>query len=234
MKLPCPMPRAALTVLLLLSPCFASAAPGAGIPLSVGDDNSYVTTNWGQGDYTLTCLPDGSGAPLSLARDSAGNHVDCTIHVYLRSLTNVPYVGVPAELISVRAGHLTNGLYGCGAVAAGDHIILAHADRPTDGNGYTTISGPLAVGGCTAAYPDGLVLIVETPGPGGAIDGPHGTLGIISPDLFADGVVDLSDVSLFSTLFGGYDGRADFDANGVVGLSDLVVFSEAVGATCEP
>lgn len=234
MKLPCLMPRAVLTVLLVLSPLFASAAPDAGIPLSVGEDYSYVTTNWGQGDYTLTCLPDGSGAPLSLARDPSGNPVDCTIHVYLLSSENEPCVGVPAELISVRARHLTDGLYGCGAMEAGDDIVLAHADRPTDENGHTTISGPLSVGGGTASYPDGLVLIVGQPGPGGAIIGPHGTLGIISPDLFVDGVVDLNDVSLFSGLYAGHDWRADFDANGIVGLSDLIVFSEAVGATCRP
>ncbi len=234
MKLPYLMPRAALTVLLMLSPCFASAAVGAEVPLSVGGDNSYVTTNWGQGDYTLTCLPDGSGALLSMARDPSGNPVDCTIHVYLLSAGNEPYVGVPAEMVSVRARHLTNGLYGCGAVEAGDDIVLAYADRPTDENGYTTISGPLAVGGCTAAYPDGLELIVGEPGPSGVIGGPHGTLGIISPDLFVDGGVDLSDVSLFSSLYGSRDRRADFDASGIVNLSDLIVFSRAVGVTCEP
>lgn len=233
MKPPCLTPRSALTVLLLSLPCFASAAPDTGIPLSVGEDNSYITTNWGQGDYTLICLPDGSGAPLSLARDPSGNPVDCTIHVYLLSPQNVPYVGVPAEMVGVRARHLENGLYGCGA-DAGDDIVLAYADRPTDENGYTTISGPLAVGGCTASYPDGLVLIVDQPGPGGAIFWPHGTLGIIGPDLFTDGVVDLSDVSLFSGLYGSHDWRADFDANGIVGLSDLIVFSGAVGAACEP
>lgn len=234
MKLSCLPPRAVLTALLLSSPFFASAAPDAGIPLSVGEDYSYVTTNWGQGDYTLTCLPDGSGAPLSLARDPSGNPVDCTIHVYLLSSENEPCVGVPAEMISVRARHLTDGLYGCGAMEAGDDIVLAHADRPTDENGYTTISGPLSVGGGTAEFPDGLVLIVGQPGPGGAIIWPNGTLGIVSPDLFVDGVVDLSDVSLFSGLFAGHDWRADFDANGTVDLTDLIVFSRAVGATCGP
>jgi hypothetical protein len=47
-----------------------------------------------------------------------------------------------------------------------------------------------------------------------------------SPDINGDGVVNLSDIAIFASLYPGpYDARIDFNGDGVINLTDLSIFA---------
>jgi len=173
-----------------------------------------------QGDTALLITPDGSGARLSEATQNDGSLVDATIFLTLFSNCppTGPLVGYPAEdmWLESTAGSLV--------FCSGGSI----ADAATDDQGSTTWSGPLGGGGsdpgtCVIMLPGGL-----TPNQSSLI------LKFNSPDLNADLVVNLTDVSGFAQDFFShtYAFRSDFHFDDVVNLSDLSVMADAVGNTC--
>jgi len=117
-----------------------------------------------------------------------------------------------------------DGLSLCGGSAA------THADAATDSQGRTTFSGALAVGGCD----DGLLVVVQAcvlkdVNTGSPFIVP---ISVRSVDLYpqpgsytpgGDGVVSLSDWSLFINLYqnGNYDKCADLDGIGGESIGDL-------------
>ncbi|UCG51931.1 MAG: hypothetical protein JSW58_17500 [Candidatus Latescibacterota bacterium] len=104
----------------------------------------------------------------------------------------------------------------------------SNADHPTDQQGQTTISGPIAAGGCS----DGLALIVQ----GIIIPDPDADCSVWlclpinarSSDLDGNNIVDLPDLALFAAVFvgGPYDKCMDLNCDGSVGLQDLALFAE--------
>ena len=173
-----------------------------------------------QGDVVLLIMPDGSGPPLTEATQYGGALVDATISLTLYSYCppTGPLVGYPAEDMWLES---TDGSL---VFCTGGSI----ADAATDDQGDTKWSRPLSGGGwdsgtCIIRLPGGL-----TPNDSSFI------LKFNSPDLNADLVVNLTDVSEFAQDFfsGTYAFRSDLHFDHVVNLSDLTVMTGVVGKTC--
>ena len=92
--------------------------------------------------------------------------------------------------------------------------------------GLYRLDGPLWAGGSEPG-----VAIVKVQGvqlSGGQVL----PLRMVSPDLSGDGVVNLSDIVLFSTaFFGAYDFRADFNGDGIINLADIPPLAAHMGHT---
>jgi len=92
------------------------------------------------------------------------------------------------------------------------------------GGGNYRIEGSLLAGG----YAQGAMVKVL----GVQIGGAPLPLTVNSPDLNANGTVNLTDVSTFAAFyFSGYNWLADFNFDGVLNLVDVVKLSMAVGAS---
>jgi hypothetical protein len=113
------------------------------------------------------------------------------------------------------------GLVLCGGSGAID------ADSATNGNGETTISGPLAAGGCDSvgvyAVVQGAVLVDEDCLPNCML------VWTASPDINGDLVVDLIDLAEFSKSYTSpphqYLHCKDYNCDGVIDLIDFSLFS---------
>jgi hypothetical protein len=169
-----------------------------------------ITANSG----VLPSCPKGDGFTLA--------QKNLTISVQVLNRNHDPVPGIPAEemwLVGVN-----DRISLCGGSAA------TNADGPTDSQGRTTFSGALAVGG----NDDGLYVVVQ----GCVLKSVTTDIPIIVPiavrsvDLYpqpafptpgGDGVVSLSDWSLFISLYqnGSYDKCADFDGSGLENIGDL-------------
>ena len=97
------------------------------------------------------------------------------------------------------------------------------------GNGLYTIEGPFFAGGYghgPASREDIGPAIVKA---GGVLiaNGSPLALTMVSPDLSADGVVNLVDVGIFADILmeGQYDWRIDFNFDGFLNLSDIGIFA---------
>jgi len=122
-----------------------------------------------------------------------------------------------------------DGLTGCPNGSEGPILV---ADAPTDANGSTTISGVPKASGCSDG---GLYVVVRVSGSSfvlGDQGGPECTalwvpIEVRSPDMNADGVVDVSDYNQFSDIYqhGPYQECADFNGDGTISLSDFSMFS---------
>jgi len=183
------------------------------------------------GEATILMVPDGSGPPLSAARDAQGNLVDATIRVQFVDDFWNPVAGVPQDEVSLWFEWYSGPAMGCGA---GNGHLGLFADGPTDEDGWTTFSLPLEGGGWDA----GPCWIWVTPG-GPAVDPdfnvhPPLPLRVVSPDLNGDRVVDLVDIGLFVMDFlGGYALRSDLHHDGVLNLLDVAIMVQHLGAVCE-
>lgn len=186
--------------------CTAIAADACvGIPVL---DHSTVVTD---GGLLLTC-PAGDGATLE--------HIGGTITITVRSMCPewtepLPIAGIPATDIWL----WSEGMVLCGGSSS------ANADGPTDSEGTTMISGPVASGGSSET-----VHVVVM----GIFLGEMTNLSVVSPDIDQDLEVGLTDFIEFASAFlGAYDPRADMDGNGLINLTDFVLFAAHWQHACD-
>lgn len=198
---------------LLVLPVLAAASP-------VPDLDNSTATLYYHGPVSLCVVPGGGGDLLSEARTLDGTPVDATVHVWIYDGMANPIFAFPWEDIWLEST--------AGSLAA-CYPLGVMADAATDFDGYTSFSGALSAGGHSAVGEKLQVLIVGTP-----VDCCDLDIRFNSPDVNGDRVVDLTDVFLFSQAYlsGAYEYAADFFADGVLDLSDLVVFSRHVNASC--
>ena len=207
------------TTVFVFAMVFLSSGPTSA-QMGCPDINSSYVIQIIQTESALLVMPDGSGPPLSEAREFGGAHVDATI--YLTLVSNCPPTGpmvnIPAEDMWLESND------GSLVFCAGGSI----ADAPTDDQGNTTWSRPLSGGGWSLGWCDIMI--------GGAlvIGRLNDNLNFNSPDLNADLVVNLTDISEFAQDFYGsqYAFRSDLHFDYVVNLSDLAVMSGAIGKSC--
>ncbi|MFH1755890.1 MAG: hypothetical protein ABIA59_09325 [Candidatus Latescibacterota bacterium] len=161
---------------------------------------STVTT---QGGLLLTC-PAGDGPSLS----DIGGRISITVRSMCPEWSEpLPIPVIPATDIWL----WSEGVLLCGGSSS------ANADGPTDSQGMTTISGPVASGG----YAETVHVVVM-----GVLLGEMTGLSVVSPDIDRDLLVNLGDLAEFaSAFFGLYDPRADMDGNGLINLTDFVLFA---------
>jgi hypothetical protein len=187
-------------------------------------------SNWG-----ITCPLRVSICPagdFEWIREGCGG---CCDYIWIQAIdvTGIPVWGVPITDYYIQACDPTTELCLC------EMPILA--DSITDENGFTTISGPIAGGGCVGEGSPGLMLsicgqwILEEP----LCAYPHcEPITIVSPDLNADCLVNLSDLALFGATYGkgcghpDYNDCADYNDDCMISLSDLAYFGAHYQHTC--
>ncbi len=170
------------------------------------------------GDETLTLfnLPNGNGSTFAEAQLPDGTYVDATISMTLFDCFGDPIPYYPAEDLWLES--LDGGLIPC--------IAGTIPDENTDENGSTYWLEPLMAGGsslefCFAFVPG--ILVGEIPLP----------LLFNSADMNGDGVVNLSDIGMFSEIFfGTYNFSADFFRDGQMNIADVGRMALGVGASC--
>lgn len=200
------MSRSNLSDCLLAIPafiCIANAATSvAGIDCPC--QNSAVAA----AGVVFAC-PAGDGDNLAAA--------GLTVTVTVRDCGNQPVVGIPANDIWLIG--CDNLLSLCGGPAG------SHASAPTDENGQTTITGPIAAGGCgnggVRAVVQGVVV------GGGVCADPCIPIKIRSADFDGNLVVGVTDFAFFTA---GYpvnpapNDCRDFDGDGQVGVVDFAKY----------
>ena len=190
----------ALSVLILCS----SGPALAGIPCIIIDVDTAGTP------AVALITPSGTGASLA--------DQGITISVQIMDCALVPVPNYPRQDVWVW-GWNDDQVWMCpgGSVA----------DRDTDADGRTTISGAIAGGGTTT---DGTVIYVS----GYPMTSPTTALPLdfVSPDLDGDLDVDIADFALFGQDFGSTAMRSDLDPNGVVDIGDFSIFGRHFGTNC--
>lgn len=186
----------------------------------------YISTS-NTAEVSLMILPDGSGPPLAAASLFGGQVTDATVELRIADEFGTGLADFPAEDLWLDDG---NGqAVGCGFSGA-----FLYADGPTDANGVASFSGSPAGGGTA----NGTVYVYLSGGRATEIglfgvEHPPLNLRLNSPDLNADGKVDLSDLPTFATdFYGTYNYRSDFVWDGVVNLTDVVKMAGALGHDC--
>lgn len=95
------------------------------------------------------------------------------------------------------------------------------------GGGDYLLEGPLIAGGVAA----GAIVKVA----GVAIAGSPLPLRLTSPDLNADGLINISDIGLYAAGLGGaYDWRLDYNGDGLINISDIGIFVAHLGHVFPP
>ncbi len=167
---------------------------------------------------SLFNLPSGGGAAFTEANLPGGGIADATITVTLHDGLDAPIANYPFEDITLSCDDGTHAMVPClGGVTA---------DGNTDALGVTQFQTPLAAGGYADANTDVMIA-------GAALTSGSVALRMNSADISADGIVNLTDVGMFSSIFyGAYDYAADFTNDGVVNLSDVGRLASGVGGSC--
>lgn len=178
-------------------------------------------------EASILALPDGSGSSLVHAQHFGGNDADASIVVGLVDLYGYPIPNFPWEDIWLDPE--TDTASSC----IGNNYAYFPADSSTDVNGETTFTMALQGGGWTegpiwvylngdrARYPDWT-------------EHPPVPLRFNSPDINADGLVNLTDVAIFAEdYFGNYHYRSDFFWDGMMHLQDVAKMIVGYGTSCE-
>ena len=189
------------------------------MPSTVDTVNSGIvgpcsSTASSAGGCFFTC-PAGDGDRL----DASG----ATISVVVKDNTGAPIPGILANDFWLM-GCSDPGMVLCGGGGS------MNADSATNSNGETTLSGQLAAGGCDSV---GVHVVVQ----GVVLEDVNNScldlcLGIVvvTPDINADLVVDLIDLSLFATQYTSppkmYLTCLDYNCDGVIDLIDFSLFSQ--------
>jgi hypothetical protein len=207
------------SLLICVGVCLlASAAAWAtGIP----HVESVVTA--AETEASIFILPDGTGSPLASCVGAGGLPADARITARLVDANGAFIPAFPAEDMWLS---FESPLVQC----CGQMGFLAEA--ASDAEGYVYFSQPLAGGGyCEGPlwfYLNGMR--AENP-----VDGelPPLALRANSPDINADGVIDLADIHLFAAdFFGEYHYRSDFYWDGVINLADVGMMAQGPGHGC--
>jgi len=171
-------------------------------------------------------LPDGSGDPLNDCKtysDIMPLPADATITVTLNDVAGNPIYGYPAEDIWIETEF--GGLILC--CAAG-----SIADRDTDIDGITKISGTVCGGGWSDAEIGERTVVKinqeELPLTG------SGFILFNSADVNGDCVINLVDVITFThNFFEGHHYSCDFFPDQSINLSDVVLLARSFGVSCD-
>lgn len=202
---------------------------GAGLALADGaaviSDLECAVTD----PVSILVVPDGTGAPFMSSRTIEGDVVDATIRVQLMAWDeNGPMglvgPGYPFEDIWLEA--TDDHSRGC------ERYPVAMADGPTDEESWATFTLPPRSGGWTQGVVD--VYVAGQPGSAGPYDIPSLPISFNSPDISADGVVNLTDIVYFTGDLVAADApfRSDLVWDGVINLSDIAVFTGYIGVDC--
>jgi len=170
------------------------------------------------------------------------------IRVRLLDGYGAPVVDYPRELLGLYRYDIGTGAPCLSNNSHSEPRIYMIADENTDSDGCTTFTGSISGGGSMGPenqWP-GFMLGVEVITNAYSVDLfflrglDHGspiiceTITYSSPDINADGVVNLVDVGYFGEDHNGeYNFRSDFDGDGNVNLIDVAIFASHMGATCD-
>ncbi len=167
---------------------------------------------------SLYNLPTGAGSPFTEAVAFGGAVFDATISITLLDGLDQPIENYPFEDITLSCTDGTNSYVACTGRGS--------ADADTDALGHTQFQNPLPAGGWADADTDVMIA-------GVALTSGSVALRMNSADISGDGVVDLADVGMFSTIFSGtYSYGADFNYDGAVDLADVGRLAAGVGKSC--
>jgi hypothetical protein len=197
----------AISILVLLA--FA-------IPAFAGDMCPCISECGVSCSMRVTICPQGDFESL---RDGCGTGRDY-IWVHMVDCLGQGMESIPITDYWIQAYNPTEELYLCSFPIA--------ADSATNSDGWTTISGPIAGGGC--ALTGGLYLAAQgnnfIDGPG-CVETTRLNIVIVSPDLNADSEVNLSDLAVFGLSYNksigdpGYNDCCDFNDDTACNLSDF-------------
>ena len=215
---------------LIMLTCFASVA--------WGQDTNYPfvgTIEHGLSDpATIMTLPDGSGPALTEARQVGGAVVDATIRVRLINEYLDPIVNFPEEDLWLQFDRGVGTATGCNHDSGYPGGFFT-ADGVTDWDGWTAFTLPLRGGGWSELSVHVYLLGSMAIDPN-FIEFPPLPLGLVSPDINGDLVINLTDIALFSQDLlapGGGHLRSDFNNDGEINLTDIALFAQGLGSTCE-
>lgn len=195
----------------------------AGVPDLV---NSNADLPAGLPQVSVFLTPDGTGNLMTEARAITTpplDVLDATITVTLLDAGMNPVFAYPFEDMWLETT--------LGGLAACTNGTLANFN--TDINGVTTFVGPFYAGGNSNKVAGELTQVIINGSP--LVNEDLNVLfnsADISLDGASAGRVDLSDVSAFSVQYGGTGYAADFFYDGIVNLSDLVLFSSSINVVC--
>ena len=185
----------------------------AGVP----DVTKCDATRGGVGTWVLMNSPNGIGNSFTECKAlGISGYLDGTITVTVRDVLSTPIANYPFEDITIVS--LDGGMAFCTGGNA--------ADASTDVLGVTQFQNPLNAGGFSTSASQ---IQINNQPLSNTI-----AIGYVSPDISGDGVVNLSDVSIFGADYYdvNYQYRSDLFFDGDVNLSDLGDLAAQLGAAC--
>ena len=208
-------------IFLLFAIIAVGFAGGALAGVGVDEHTAEIATT---GPLSLFCIPDGNGHALADAYVKGGSggftvSADATITLTMRNGNYEPIPYYPAEDIWLRWTDESQ-FFVC------DGGTIPDSDTDIDGN--TRWLAALRLGG----HSESLVQVVVG---GTALTTSSGfALSVNSPDINADGRVDLIDVGAFCRDFADpwTPYRSDFASDGVMNVADVGKMVRGVGAAC--
>jgi len=190
--------------------------------------STYVTA--ADAPVSIFSLPNGGGNPVTACYEFGESEpTDATITVTVIRLPadgGDPYPVPDFPLEDIWLDSMGFSLRPCYESAFNG----IHPDSNTDENGQTTFTAPFHTGGQTDLANDPLMVLI-----GGCPPLQDGLdIAVNTPDIDANWVVDLIDVTLFAIdiLNQTGDYRSDFWWDGVINLSDLALFAQGYGTAC--
>jgi hypothetical protein len=234
------MSRKVLMIVLVL----VSMLAGSGLVLAQPvPPNSHATYASYPSPCSAVLVPNGSGQQLSACYSFGGNPCNATIIATLNDAAGNPVPGWPAARIwlDTAFGLVAWCPYNFPPGTWPGYVHIA--DMPTNAAGQTRFSNAYYGGGQSRPMGGDVthVWTMDAAGTpfrlsGTAPGGPPGSnldIYFNSPDIDANGVVNLVDVVIFAgDFFGPYMYRSDFYWDGNLNLSDLVWLAASMGATC--
>ena len=207
-------PLALALILFLLTAGTALASPIVYVAQLEYDFQEHVC---------LLIVPDGSGPDFTGARYFGGAVADATLRLQLMWADEWGWSDIasyfPASEIIILPEDFSH-------IDRCQSWGVTQADADTDLEGWTTISQAPQAGG----WSNTPVMIepYADPAPG------RPEIYFNSPDINADGTVDLADVGLFAQDFLAGSGafRSDFFWDGQLNLADLGLLAQHMGASC--
>jgi hypothetical protein len=164
----------------------------------------------GPGTRCWLVCPQGDGQTLA----SGGN----TIVFQIRDANGNPISGVIASDF---------WLVGCSGLCLCAGAGSIDADSATNEEGFTTMSGVMAAGGCDLTGVYGVAQGIILGCPLKCL-----SMHVVSPDLSCDGSVNLIDFAIFAPAFNSssgdpeFDPCCDYDCDGDVDLVDFSIFAQ--------